>query len=111
MGKGQSKAKASLVRSSSTCSRIAIEEEPFLGANTTVAVNVGAQKVAAETSNESTSKKTKGDDQNEISPSAPVWLIGPGGVHANPLGGLVGIIALCVLLWRQLTALARAARP
>ena len=47
----------------------------------------------------------------QISPSAPVWLIGPGGVHANPLGGLVGIIALCVLLWRQLTALARAARP
>ena len=47
----------------------------------------------------------------QVSPSAPEWLIGPGGAHANPLGGLVGIIALSVLLWRQLTALARAARP
>ena len=47
----------------------------------------------------------------QVSPSAPEWLIGPGGAHANPLGGLVGIIALSVLLWRQLTALAKAARP
>jgi len=47
----------------------------------------------------------------QVSPNAPEWLIGPGGAHANPLGGLVGIIALGVLLWRQLTALAKAARP
>ena len=47
----------------------------------------------------------------QVSPRAPEWLIGPGGAHANPLGGLVGIIALSVLLWRQLTALAKAARP
>lgn len=47
----------------------------------------------------------------QISPSAPHWLIGPGGAHPNPLGGLVGIAALTVLLCRQLTALARAPRP
>ena len=47
----------------------------------------------------------------QISPSAPQWLIGPGGAHPNPLGGLVGIAALTVLLGRQLTALARAPRP
>ena len=47
----------------------------------------------------------------QVSPSAPEWLIGPGGAHANPLGGVVGIVALSLLLWRQLTALARAARP
>ena len=47
----------------------------------------------------------------QISPSAPDWLIGPGGLHANPLGGLVGIVVLSLLLMYQLTALARAARP
>ena len=47
----------------------------------------------------------------QISPSAPQWLIGPGGAHPNPIGGLVGIAALTVLLSRQLTALARAPRP
>ena len=47
----------------------------------------------------------------QISPSAPQWLIGPGGAHPNPIGGLVGIAALPVLLSRQLTALARAPRP
>ena len=47
----------------------------------------------------------------QISPSAPQWLIGPGGAHPNPLGGLVGIAALSVLLGRQLTALAKAPRP
>ena len=47
----------------------------------------------------------------QISPSAPQWLIGPGGVNPNPIGGLVGIAALTVLLSRQLTALARAPRP
>ena len=47
----------------------------------------------------------------QISPRAPDWLIGPGGLHANPLGGVVGIVVLSLLLMRQLTALARAARP
>lgn len=47
----------------------------------------------------------------QISPSAPEWLIGPGGLHANPLGGVVGIAALSLLLVGQLTALAKAARP
>ena len=47
----------------------------------------------------------------QISPSAPLWLIGPGGAHPNPLGGVVGIAALTVLLSRQLTALAKAPRP
>ena len=42
------------------------------------------------------------------SPQAPLWLVGPGG---NPLGGLVGILAMGLLLSVQLTALARAARP
>ena len=42
------------------------------------------------------------------SPQSPLWLIGPGG---NPLGGLVGILAMGLLLGLQLTALARAARP
>ena len=42
------------------------------------------------------------------SPQAPLWLVGPGG---NPLGGLVGILAMGLLLGVQLTALARAARP
>ncbi|MEB3159065.1 MAG: CPBP family intramembrane glutamic endopeptidase [Synechococcus sp.] len=42
------------------------------------------------------------------SPQIPLWLIGPGG---NPLGGLVGILAMSLLLGVQLTALARAARP
>lgn len=42
------------------------------------------------------------------SPLSPQWLTGPGG---NPLGGVVGILALSALLVRQLTALAKAARP
>ena len=47
----------------------------------------------------------------QFSPDAPTWLVGPGGIHANPLGGIIGIGTLMVLLWRQLTALANAARP
>ena len=42
------------------------------------------------------------------SPQTPFWLSGPGG---NPLGGVVGIVAVTALLMLQLTALARAARP
>jgi uncharacterized protein len=44
------------------------------------------------------------------SPASPTWLTGPGG---NPLGGLVGIVAIAALLGvqHQLTARAKAARP
>ncbi|WP_371411149.1 CPBP family intramembrane glutamic endopeptidase [Synechococcus sp. UW140] len=42
------------------------------------------------------------------SPQSPLWLTGP---EANPLGGLVGILAMMVVLAFQLTALAKAARP
>ena len=42
------------------------------------------------------------------SPQSPLWLTGPGD---NPLGGLVGIVAMGSLVAVQLTALARAARP
>ena len=47
----------------------------------------------------------------QLSPDAPAWLIGPGGLNPNPLGGLVAAASLTVLLNRQVTALARAARP
>ena len=36
----------------------------------------------------------------EHSSQSPTWLIGPGGNHANPLGGAVGIGVLAMLLWR-----------
>ena len=42
------------------------------------------------------------------SPQSPLWLTGPGD---NPLGGIVGIVAMGALVSFQLTALARAARP
>ena len=29
-----------------------------------------------------------------IDPNAPMWLVGPGGQNANPLGGMVGILSL-----------------
>ena len=32
-----------------------------------------------------------------IDPSAPMWLVGPGGAHANPLGGLVAILSLTAI--------------
>ena len=38
-----------------------------------------------------------------IDPNAPIWLVGPGGPNANPLGGLVAILsltAICSLLIR-----------
>ena len=35
----------------------------------------------------------------QISPAAPVWLIGPGGASPNPIGGLLGWIGLGLLLW------------
>ena len=37
----------------------------------------------------------------ELSPQSPSWLIGPGGHHANPLGGAVGIGVLAMLLWGE----------
>ena len=47
----------------------------------------------------------------QLSPDAPAWLVGPGGLSPNPLGGLMGIGGLLILLAVQLTAVARAARP
>lgn len=47
----------------------------------------------------------------QLSPDVPAWLAGPGGLHPNPLGSLVAILALLLLLGRQLTAVASAARP
>ncbi len=49
-----------------------------------------------------------------INPSAPMWLVGPGGSNANPLGGVVGILSLTAIVtyllqhnqptrWRQST--------
>lgn len=39
-------------------------------------------------------------DQNlvDFSPKAPWWLLGPGGNHPNPIGGLTGLILLATLL-------------
>ena len=34
----------------------------------------------------------------EISPAAPIWLVGPGNINTNPLGGIYGITLLIVLL-------------
>ncbi|MED5164342.1 MAG: CPBP family glutamic-type intramembrane protease [Cyanobacteriota bacterium] len=44
----------------------------------------------------------------QFSPQSPLWLTGPAD---NPLGGVVGILAMASLLVYQLTALAKAARP
>ncbi len=44
----------------------------------------------------------------QFSPNAPVWLIGPGGLNPNPLGGMVAIGFLILMIWRQLNALAMA---
>lgn len=38
----------------------------------------------------------------QLSPNAPIWLVGPGGISPNPLGGAIAIIALAVLIYRQL---------
>ena len=32
-----------------------------------------------------------------INPNAPMWLVGPGGPNANPLGGMVAIVSLTVI--------------
>ena len=32
-----------------------------------------------------------------IDPNAPIWLVGPGGPNANPLGGLVAILSLTAI--------------
>jgi len=34
-----------------------------------------------------------------IAPDTPIWLQGPGGAFANPLGGIVGWLGLALLLW------------
>ena len=36
----------------------------------------------------------------QLSPTTPAWLIGPGGLHPNPLGGLVAITALLLSLFQ-----------
>ena len=47
----------------------------------------------------------------ELSPDAPAWLSGPGGLNPNPLGGAVAITALTLLLWRQRMDLVKALKP
>jgi MYXO-CTERM domain-containing protein len=38
----------------------------------------------------------------QLAPTAPAWLIGPGGSGANPIGGVLGWLGLGLLLgWRQ----------
>lgn len=46
-----------------------------------------------------------------IAPGAPGWWTGPGDGGVNPLGGVLGWIALAALLAVQRTAVARARRP
>lgn len=35
----------------------------------------------------------------KLAPEAPAWLVGPGGNHPNPIGGVVGWLGLGMLLW------------
>jgi membrane protease YdiL (CAAX protease family) len=35
----------------------------------------------------------------ELAAEAPAWLVGPGGNHPNPIGGVVGWLGLGVLIW------------
>ncbi len=50
-------------------------------------------------------------DLIEITPNAPIWLVGPGNLSPNPLGGAVAIASLSVFIMTQRTALARAGSP
>ncbi len=34
-----------------------------------------------------------------LAPEAPAWMVGPGGSHPNPIGGVVGWLGLGMLLW------------
>ncbi len=47
----------------------------------------------------------------QLSPEAPEWLVGVGGLTPNPIGSVVGISVLMAMLWRQITALEIARRP
>ncbi len=47
----------------------------------------------------------------EVSPEAPSWLVGPGAMEPNPLGGLIGLLSLVVIFLIYLTAFARAPSP
>ena len=47
----------------------------------------------------------------QFSFNAPWWLVGPGGVNANPLGGVVAICTLIAITWNQRTAFANAGLP
>lgn len=44
-------------------------------------------------------------DLLQISEEAPAWLIGPGGVHANPLGSIISILVLTALIVVKRTTL------
>jgi membrane protease YdiL (CAAX protease family) len=46
-----------------------------------------------------------------IRPGAPGWWVGPGQGDVNPIGGVLGWLALAALLAAQRTAVARARRP
>jgi MYXO-CTERM domain-containing protein len=35
----------------------------------------------------------------QLTPTAPAWLVGPGGASPNPIGGLLGWLGLAGLLW------------
>lgn len=37
----------------------------------------------------------------ELAAEAPAWLVGPGGAHPNPIGGVVGWLGLGVLIWMR----------
>ena len=43
----------------------------------------------------------------EVSAQTPAWLVGPGGIHANPLGSLVGIAGLSFTLSIQCLLLSK----
>lgn len=43
----------------------------------------------------------------DVSAQTPSWIVGPGGLHANPLGSLVGIGALSIIFFIQLLLLSQ----
>ncbi|AAQ00697.1 Metal-dependent membrane protease [Prochlorococcus marinus subsp. marinus str. CCMP1375] len=50
-------------------------------------------------------------DLIEILPTTPTWIVGPGSVTPNPIGGLIGIVCLALTLFCYRTAFAIAERP
>lgn len=47
----------------------------------------------------------------KLSADSPAWLIGPGGINPNPLGGVVAIGTLTFFLWRQRMAFTKSFLP